>query len=1157
MSFNAPLTSDNYESLRGTDSISATHRAKLSISLCPNNNVYTARVNQVTFNTSFAQVSYDGGSGTLADVRPGMTVLVSHTNDRKAAFFIGRVRKTPTLSILYINETSAPITNDDYIFVLDDFRIWDKLARDVSGILKPDYEVSFRQLLPIISNLDSAYAVYDSSGAHEFDFAPGVDPATDGATITDYLWEVGDGTITVGSDTDKDVTVEFPAGFRWVHFTTEDNAGRASVFHFPVWVHDSTFPPTLLEHGDLSVEASVDDGFAGSVTAFAEIESILDNTLLVAWLDGEKYNDTARTILSGIALIGRIRTESSDTSYDEETGQIDASTRFDIESPLQQLGRLELSAIQIDDHASPTKFNQIKTMTLWREIALIVSEYSTFSSLHALTFSDMTNNFREKGIVTNQGSLLSGINALANGISAKLQMSSSGRAEIARDGNLLPSADRDSLVTVADWGTRDLLSFGISHNHVFPVGRLDSSGGSYNSTSKKITVAQAIAPGKSPASGDGSSTLHNQILTVNQPLVQAEAELCIRAGHKFAYDQGADELTVSQPDGYWWLTPSVDQWYTFTLDGSETAKEIVLDNTTRWILQSVSVVFEIEIGTHTVNAVYRRESSGSPAQAIRYPATGGISFELPKFPPLPTFPALPTPPDFFLPEIPTDALTPPALTGAIGALRRDGNVLVGWTTRGVWVCQDFIIGLTPTWIEVTPPIDESASIVQCYFTSANPPGLMVSVTGSERIEFDLTDYPINSGYWDVLPFSADSVVTQLADEFTINSNAPPGVNPGCRLTLNIPDVSSYHVTRLDFELNATPVGNLTLVVGAMCTTPDCSASDDIYNATTNPPTSFASGAVDKEGVVFAFGVGISGNFPVTTTLSDIVLEGYYTQSSVFYASNVFDTAVEWSQGERIEAESISGMRLGSTPAKVFVWDADAPEVYYSANHGSTFGDALTTDTPPVTPGGFDAQKLGSVSLAGVSGKVMRATTAGGAYADYGDPLPAGARPTAIFIPRYKFSGLSNGSGVSAVDYLLGSLPFASSEALWKVTDSGVTFTAITPNDGSNDGHAVGPNCIHIPWHSSAYQDILALFKFGSDVKLARSVNGGSTFAFSDALNGEAAYVTTRRSDMGRKQVFIANGPNVAYCANYRASPMVLVDRIGPVEADLVGVEVWW
>jgi len=145
------LTSDQLDSLRGTTSVASRFVNRLRISACPNVVKYSMRVNQASFGNSYAQITYDGGSGTLANVKPGMRVIIAHTNDIQAGYWEGIVRKTPGASTLYVNETSLDLSDNDYIWIVDDFPIKDKLARQVSGVQYNFYDIAFRQLLPVVS----------------------------------------------------------------------------------------------------------------------------------------------------------------------------------------------------------------------------------------------------------------------------------------------------------------------------------------------------------------------------------------------------------------------------------------------------------------------------------------------------------------------------------------------------------------------------------------------------------------------------------------------------------------------------------------------------------------------------------------------------------------------------------------------------------------------------------------------------------------------------------------------------------------------------------------------------------------------------------------------------------------------------------------------
>ena len=77
---------------------------------------------------------------------------------------------------------------------------------------------------------------------------------------------------------------------------------------------------------------------------------------------------------------------------------------------------------------------------------------------------------------------------------------------------------------------------------------------------------------------------------------------------------------------------------------------------------------------------------------------------------------------------------------------------------------------------------------------------------------------------------------------------------------------------------------------------------------------------------------------------------------------------------------------------------------YSSNNGGTFAAEVTVGDVPGAFAGFDTQRVGSVVLVGTDGQVKRATTAGGAYSAYGSAMPAGAQPSAIWIPNKQFGG---------------------------------------------------------------------------------------------------------------------------------------------------------
>lgn len=202
--------------------------------------------------------------------------------------------------------------------------------------------------------------------------------------------------------------------------------------------------------------------------------------------------------------------------------------------------------------------------------------------------------------------------------------------------------------------------------------------------------------------------------------------------------------------------------------------------------------------------------------------------------------------------------------------------------------------------------------------------------------------------------------------------------------------------------------------------------------------------------------------------------------------------------------------------------------------------------------GLDCAPIGNGILVGSDGQVMIATAAGGTYSAYGDPLPAGAKPSAIVWPRYQFGSTSASNSGATPQYLLASDTLtAGNAALWKVTASGVTFTDITPLIGGEYGIAVSPDCITMPWRSGAI--IVAILMFGSLPRLVVSTTSGASWVDGGVLDENSLYIRTRKNDLQNKQAFMAiSGPG--YSPAYRAATPSVVTKSYPSSSIVLGIE---
>lgn len=234
-----PSAISDYTPLRGSSSIAPRYAANQFLCLCPNTVIFKALVNGAPTGNSYAQVTFDTvTTGAYTDIEIGMTVLIGSDSDIRNATFVGRVRKAPTSSILYINETSADIADNDNVWVIYDFRVWDKLARLSGGTQYKDYDLAFSQLKPVVYSLQSAYAGICSGSPSGFTvaFAASAFAGTSGATISSYAWTVpSGGTVTAGATNTANVTVRFDAGFYWLKLVVTDSGSRTATRWIPVW----------------------------------------------------------------------------------------------------------------------------------------------------------------------------------------------------------------------------------------------------------------------------------------------------------------------------------------------------------------------------------------------------------------------------------------------------------------------------------------------------------------------------------------------------------------------------------------------------------------------------------------------------------------------------------------------------------------------------------------------------------------------------------------------------------------------------------------------------------------------------------------------------------------------------------------------------------
>jgi hypothetical protein len=1152
MSFVPQLSVAELTTLRGNGSIAPTYTGATYVSVLPDVTVFQAQINQTVFGASYASVTFDNVVvGSYLDIIDGMTVYITPTTDLRNAIrtgFIGRARLdgsgvVATSTVLYINENSTAIQNNWIITIKADYRIWDRLGRqdDTTDTQYIDYNVPFRLPKPVIYSISEVYASWVTGGVYSIDFTPLAFAVTSGASIVSWLWDVIDGSITSGTSTTQNITAEFPAGFRHVFLTVTDSNGSTRTRKIKVFAHDpDTYPPVPLQVGDLQVQATIEGGYSASMSAWAGVSSILDNTFIAFW-SVESYQDYSGSLLgNNINFSGRFRQSNDSSTPDLGVGQL-AETRYTVEGVMQQMARIEMLPYELDNTGVATSFFQVVNLTAWRAVCEMFSNFSTFLETNSLSFDSIDNTFIALGFRTQNGNILAVVNDLYNSIDGAMQINTSSDAQFVRDLRMLGDSARNAAVTAINYDSRDLLSIDdYAHDNVKMVGRLKASGGSYQSAVSQYITFESLAPGVAQDYPEASQSLDRQVLQADVSAYNAQNELNTRAGYALARAQNADKISVTHPDGYASiLVPSLDTWYTFTLDGTQTVRDIILTSATRWLLVSVDITHNAQTGEKECKAVYTIETTGAAGQSVVYPPSQDAPYTDPSFPPFDAFPAFPTDPSYYLP--PDTNIMPfvgnPTVNQTV--IPADGNTVlqVDYENNIVMLTTNYITGgRFPTWIDITPPNAIGQYVKHAIFDAVTKAVyVLYSDNENSTVAYCANPYAAPptwvetalTGVYDTLK-AGDS-----AGELYVKGKAAGGTLAEWTVELGTETargVDGFGQPYIDIdEVFHSAFGGYGLVIATGGDSICCTlVQADITGGSQN----LGGSAWSNCGETYS---GVDGSWP--------------------HSSGFPNTVV----GENIRAmrlTSITPISWRLTFDTGCVSGTIAPATVYSSNFAATFSTPQPFGVEPSLGSGLDTIKIGSVALVGSSGQVEKATN-GGAYSPYGTLFPSGAQPNGLWIPRYAFGGTVTGNiSTSNPQYLAASGTLSGSgQALWKVTSSGSLFTNITPfYNGTIPGLLAGTfgGAVTMPYRYGTR--ILEVAKFNGTPRLAVTVNTGSTWKFSDPLNSDANYIRTRKAQ--GNQAFIANGTISSYIADYTAATLSLVSKFHPSGGRLRSIEVY-
>lgn len=357
---------------------------KLYLAALNPNTIYTARLAALpSSNDNVHTITYNTGSGTLGDVKPGMTLYVGTT---AGAHNLGicRIRKAPITGTWYIGLTSQITWQSNcYLTVVDDFILDAKHAVIDSGALKMDVDVAYSDQhasfnpVPVLG----PHAVLWLTGATvsaEFDAS---DSWVFDSTISGYSWSAPGASATSGLTTATPTLTYNAAGMYRVLCTVTAANGKTTTGVRHVFVYSSaSMPATVFQLAQCMADYETGGWmFDLSMEAEASLSEIRDRSLVVLFAEdwyGTLDDLTKQSIgpiegRENIVCVGRIVGQS--IRWDRESGMV----HFTVQGLHHWLNKIKGFPIQLQPATVAGSWSEMPLMTVDRVLWHVLQWHST------------------------------------------------------------------------------------------------------------------------------------------------------------------------------------------------------------------------------------------------------------------------------------------------------------------------------------------------------------------------------------------------------------------------------------------------------------------------------------------------------------------------------------------------------------------------------------------------------------------------------------------------------------------------------------------------------------------------------------------------------------------------------------------------------------
>ncbi len=357
---------------------------KLYLAVLKPNTIYTARLSSLPGSTDNVHtITFTSGSGTLSDVKPGMTLYVGTS---AGAYDLGmcRIRKDPVAGTFYIGLTSEiDWQSNAYLTVVDDFDLWAKHAVIADSALTMDVDVAY-------SDQHAAFNPVPVLGPHAVLWLEDVTVSVDfdasdswvfGSTITGYAWSAPGASASSGmTSATPHITYNAAGCYRALCTVTAAN-GKTTTGVRHVFVYDADHMPATVFQLAQCIADYETGGWMFDLTMEAEasLSELRERSLVILFAEdwyGFPPDQTKQSIgpiegRENIVCVGRTVGES--IRWDRESGMV----HFTVQGGHHWLNKIKGFPIQLQPTSVAASWSEMPLMTVDRVLWHLLFWHST------------------------------------------------------------------------------------------------------------------------------------------------------------------------------------------------------------------------------------------------------------------------------------------------------------------------------------------------------------------------------------------------------------------------------------------------------------------------------------------------------------------------------------------------------------------------------------------------------------------------------------------------------------------------------------------------------------------------------------------------------------------------------------------------------------